>query len=227
MKNMLAYQEVDLKIKRLEEQISNNEDRLSALKLQQFLKDCQAKLVEIGKKSEKIAATFEELKKVYNNCATNMEKLNKKANSSDEKVLENLIEVNDALAGNLSKLDKEFAQIVKQSDALSGEYNEIMKKARSARANMEKFKTTFAKFKEGKDAEIAALKAELEKLKGGVDAKLMEVYNAKRSEKMPVFVKLANGCCSGCRTELSASKQKELSANGHTVCETCGRIIFN
>ena len=47
MQNILKYQEIDLKIKKIENDILSSECRQNAGKMQQYLKDGQAKLLKI------------------------------------------------------------------------------------------------------------------------------------------------------------------------------------
>ncbi|MBQ9790583.1 MAG: hypothetical protein IJW24_03210 [Clostridia bacterium] len=54
MKEMLEYQKLDSKIKKIENEIRNSEDRKNASKMQDYLRDSQAKLVKLEEQSEKL-----------------------------------------------------------------------------------------------------------------------------------------------------------------------------
>ena len=226
MKDILNYQEIDVKLRGLQEQISQNEDRQNALKLQAFLKDSQAKLVALSEKSAKLNKDFVAYKKVYDKMIGNLDVVNKNLNTQDESKLDSLIEANETIYENLSKLETEISNIVKFCESIKNDYNNIMKNARNARTNMEKHKAAFQAFKTQKDAEIAELEKELAAAGTTVDKTLLAKYKSKSVDKMPVFVPLVSGRCGRCRMEVSAVGQNKLKNAKFIECENCGRLIY-
>ncbi len=227
MEKMLKYQELDLKIGNIASDINNDVDRMNALKMQQSLKEYQAKLVELNKKSKALFDEFESLKKVFNSMAENLEVVGKNADTTDEKKLDGLIEANEAITNNLLRLQKKILVVKQSCDEVQNEYNSIMKNARLAKSSMQKYKESYTIKKEKAEKEIESLKAELEKLSKQVDPKLLAKYKQKRTEKSNVFVPQVGGKCGGCRMEISVSKLAKLKADGMIECENCGRIIYN
>ena len=123
-------------------------------------------------------------------------------------------------------LDKEIATIVSNANNVQNEYNAIMKNARSAKANMQKYKDNYNTAKAEADAKIADKKAELAKQGAKVDKALLAKYKQKSAEKKRVFVPLVAGKCGGCRMEVSAGKLNVLKSSKFIECENCGRIIY-
>jgi len=88
MKEILNYQELDLEILKLESDIAENADRKNALKMQQYLKDYQAKLVELNKKAKMLSDNFKKYKEIFNQMAQNLELITKNLSNEDEKKLD-------------------------------------------------------------------------------------------------------------------------------------------
>lgn len=226
MKNILKYQELDNEIVRLENDLKQNSERKNIVKMQQLLKDCQTKLLELNEKSKKLFQEFENYTSVFNQMTENLEVVGKNLDKKDEKKIDGLIDANDAITNNLMRLEKKISSIISECDSVQNEYNNIMKSARQAKASGQKSKENFANAKADIDAKIAEIQKELEKLEKVVDKQLLAKYKHKRAERSNVFVPDLNGTCGGCRMEISASKKSKLKADGMIECENCGRIIY-
>ena len=169
MKTMLKYQELDMEIARIENELSQNEGRKNAIKMQQTLKDYQAKLLELNQKAKSLVAEFDKYREIFNSMADNLEVVNKNLAQKDEKKIEGLIEANDAIANNLLRLEKKISEVLSECDKVQNEYNNIMKSARVAKTNLEKSK-----------AEFNAAKAETEqKIAGGCRMEISAEKKAK------------------------------------------------
>lgn len=226
MKTMLKYQELDGEIIRLENELSQNEGRKNAIKMQQTLKDYQTKLLQLNQKAQNLVAEFDKYREIFNSMAENLEVVNKNLSQKDEKKLEGLIEANDAIANNLLRLEKKINDVLAECDKVQNEYNNIMKSARAAKSSLEKSKTEFGVAKAETEQKIAGIRAELAELEKTADKTLLQKYKQKRNEKANVFVLEINGKCGGCRMEISAEKKAKLKADGRIECENCGRIIY-
>ena len=227
MKTMLKYQELDGEIARLNNELQANEGRKNAIKMQQALKDYQVKLLELNKKASNLTQEFEKYREIFNSMAENLEVVNKNLEQKDEKKLEGLIEANDAIANNLLKLEKKITTVLEECDKVQAEYQNIMKSARLAKTNLEKYKAEFSEVKTATEQKIAEIQAELQRLEKTADKTLLQKYKQKRAEKVNVFVLEINGKCGGCRMEISAEKKAKLKADGRIECENCGRIIYS
>ncbi len=69
---------------------------------------------------------------------------------------------------------------------------------------------------------------ELESLRGALDEKLFEKYEARRTErKMPAFVEYMDGNCSGCGMEIFIEVNEKLVKSGDMAeCPECRRIVY-
>lgn len=226
MNKILKYQELDLEIARLEGELGENQDRKNAMKMQQLLKDYQAKLIELNKKAKELDGGYQKCKEVFNQMSSNLELINKNVASVDEKKIDGFIEANEGVLGNLIKLEKKLLAATNECTNIQTEYTNIMKGARTAKTNLEKHKADFARAKQDTENKIDEKKKELETLSKSIDKNLMAKYKQKRNEKTKVFVPEISGKCGGCRMEISVSKQSKLKADGMIECENCGRIIY-
>ena len=226
MKNMIKYQDLDLEIVRLENELNQNGDRKNAIKAQQSLKDYQTKLLELNEKTKRLFDEFESYKKVFNQMVDNMEVVNKNLSQKDEKKIDGLIDANDAITNNLMRLEKKISSIVAECSAVQNEYNNIMKNARATKTSLQKYKESFGSAKAETEKKIAEIRAEMDNLSKSVDAKLLAKYKQKRTEKTNVFVAEIAGKCGGCRMEISSAKKSKLKDEGMIECENCGRIIY-
>lgn len=226
MEEILKYQEIDSEIKKIEGQIAENTNRKNAIKMQQFLKDAQGKLVELEKRAGETIKAYNQYKEVYNKMAKNLEFVEKNSGSDDIAKSEGLLDAIETISSNLTKLDKEMSAIIANCAGIQNEVASIMKSARTAKANMQKYKEEFAKYKAEMDEKIAELKEQLAKQAKKVDKTLLTKYKQKSAEKVNVFVPEVSGRCGGCRMEISASKLNTLKSENYIECENCGRIIY-
>ena len=226
MKELLSYQELDMEIKKMERDLLENSDRMNAIKMQQYLKECQSKLIQLEEKAQNVVNAYNQYKEVYTKMAQNVELISKNANSSDETKLNGLLDANESIIDNLNKLEKEIANVIASCSALNGEQVSIMKNARTAKVNMEKDKEHYAQSKQASEAEISAKKKKLEELAKSVNKDLLAKYKQKAPEKNKVFVPVVSGKCGGCRMEIPAGKMNILKNAKFIECENCGRIIY-
>lgn len=226
MEEILKYQDIDSEIKKIEAQIADNASRKNAIKMQQFLKDAQGKLVELGKRADDTIKAYNQYKEIYNKMAKNLEVAEKNAGSEDIAKSEGLLDAIETITSNLAKLDKEMASVIANCTSIQNEVASIMKSARTAKTNMQKYKEEFAKYKAEMDEKIAELKEKLAKQAKNVDKAMLAKYKQKSQEKANVFVPEVSGKCGGCRMEISASKLNTLKAEGFIECENCGRVIY-
>lgn len=226
MENMLNYQKLDNEIVKLENDLKQNAERKNAAKMQQALKDYQAKLLELNEKAKAIFAEFEQYKKIFKQMADNLEVVSKNMDKADEKKIDGLIEAGDAITNNLMRLEKKISIVANECAKIQAENASIRKGAAQAIASGQKSKENFASIKAETDKKIEEIKKKLEVLEKSVDKQLLAKYKHKRTEKANVFVQDLNGTCGGCRMAISASKNSKLKAEGMIECENCGRIIY-
>ena len=194
--------------------------------MQQYLKDCKEKLENLEQKAKDICDAYSKYKDIYNKMAQNIELISKNSSSEDVTKIAGLIDAGDSIVANLNKLDKEIKSIVVSCDNVQNEYQLIMKNARTAKSNMEKYKGNFSATRDGQEKIIEQKKKQLEELAKNVNKQLLSKYLQESKEKAKVFVPEVSGKCGGCRMEISAGKMNKLKSSNFIECENCGRIIY-
>ena len=225
MKEMLEYQKLDSKIKKIENEIRNSEDRKNASKMQDYLRDSQAKLVKLEEQSEKLVKLQKKAVETYNEFVQKLETVIKENASTPAEVSAQMEKLNSFHAVCV-KLEKDIESLRVSLERVSSDFDSIMKNSKTAKGNFEVYKNRFNEFKKSREPEIAELAAERDRLAKSIDSMLMEKYKQKVESKVPVFVPSTNNTCGGCRMEISGSKMKSLKENGIIECENCGRIIY-
>ena len=226
MQEMLKYQEIDSKIKKIESDILASESRKNAAKMQQYLKDSQAKIMRLEESSGKVVDTYKKATTLYNDFVDKLSELNKKIEGSSLENIEGLKELVSKYYDILSKLEREISNLSNQIISINKEFDLVMKNARTAKKNLDIYKNEYNQLKLSKQPEVDAFKKELDQLKTKISPDLMKKYLAKREGKFPVFVPEKDGRCGGCRMEIPGSKLNELAVNGKVECENGGRVIY-
>jgi hypothetical protein len=227
IQEIIKYQEIDGKLRKLEREYSQLPERKKAAEMQNVLKEGQNRLAALEQNAQKANENFERAKAYYGDLAAKIETLSKSIDSVDLERARELQKAKNSLYSMIEKLEKELVKISNQLTMVNNEYNAIIKNAKAAKTNLDVYKAKFAENKNNLEPKIEALKAELADQAKKVDKKVLDKYNAKRESKFPVLVKNVNGTCGGCRMTISASRMREFIGKGMVECENCGRIIYS
>lgn len=227
MQEILKYQELDSKIRKLELELASSKNRKGATEMQQYLKDGQAKLIKLEGVAENLSKQYEKAVSLYKEFIEKIEKLAKSIDELDngkstdlDNILNNYINTSETLENNINALAGKLSAANKEVEVL-------MNNAKKAKHNLEIFKTNYGKEREKFEPEIIKLKEELVKQKTKVSPSLLSKYLTKAEGKLfPIYVQEAKGRCSGCRMEISASKLSALNSGSAIECENCGRFIY-
>jgi len=227
MQEIIKYQNIDAKIRRLENELLGSANRKNATDMQQYLKDGQSRLMKLEQIANNLMEQYEKATKKYNEflqkldiLTKNIESLNPEQISEVEKNIANLVSMSEMLENNIGLLANKIASANK-------EFELIMNNAKKAKHNLEIYKSNYNKEREKFEPEINKLKSELAGQKSKVDPKLLNIYNTKADGKLfPIFVSEVNDKCGGCRMEIPAGKLSDLKRKGVIECENCGRLIY-
>ena len=223
---MLEYQKLDGEIRKLESDIKNSEERKNATKMQDYLKDCQNKLVALEKTSEKLVTLYKKATAAYNDFAEKLEKLLKEGTGETPEAVTLKLEKANAFMSASSKLEKDLESLSTSIAKVNAEFDSIMKNSKTAKSNFEVYKNRYNEQKAKVEPKIADLKSKRDKLESSITKELLSKYKQKVEAKYPVFVPVKDNTCGGCRMEISGTKLKQLKEKGVIECENCGRIIY-
>lgn len=226
MQEIIEYQEIDARLRKLEGELRMSTNRKNAGDMQQYLKDGQARLVKLEAVAKTISEQYEQAVKLYNEFMNKLEKLVKDADSveSDNETVSLAL---SKLMQTAESLDNHIAGLQNKVVAVNKEVENLMNNAKKAKHNLEIYKLNYNKEKEKLEPEINKLKAEIENMKKKIKPELLAKYNSKSEGKIfPVFVVALNDKCGGCRMQIPVGKMSIFKDKGFVECENCGRIIY-
>lgn len=227
MQEIIKYQEIDSKLRRLEAELFSSANRKGASEMQQLLKDGQAKLIKLESTSANLSEQYNKATQLYSEFVNKLETLQKSVEGAKDEKLAQLETTIANLVATGENLDNNISALAGRIAAVNREFENIMNNAKKAKHNLEIYKANYLKEREKFEPEINKLKEELTAQRGKVDPKLLAKYNSKKEGKIfPVFVRENKGGCGGCRMAIPAGKLSTLKTNGMVECENCGRIIF-
>jgi len=227
MREMIKYQEIDMQIKKLNNELASSKNKKGAGEMQQYLKDGQAKLLKLEEIAENLTKQYEKAVKLYNDFVSKLEMLTKSVESAGVEKIDELENTINNFKVNSETLENNIATLANKINQANKEFESLMNNAKKAKHNLEVYKANYNKEKSQIEPEIAKLSKELLDQKAKVDKTLLSKYIQKSEGKMfPIFVSEAQGKCGGCRMEISASKRSDLKNKGVIECENCGRLIY-
>lgn len=228
MQDIIQYQEIDAKLRKLESELKTSSNRKNAGDMQQYLKDGQAKLVKLETLAKNASDQYNQATVLYNEFMNKLEALAKESEKVEISQLEALSGTLSKLSATADNLDSHISALQNKIVSINKEVENLMNNAKKAKHNLEIYKMNYNKEKEKLEPEINKLKEELEVMKKKIKPELLAKYISKSEGKVfPVFVSALNGNkCGGCRMEISAGKMSALKDKGFIECENCGRIIY-
>ena len=119
-------------------------------------------------------------------------------------------------------------------DGIIKKIKDMLDEFKNTKNNIIKAKTKFADSKKQYDDEIEKItpkcneiKKKMIDLQDKIDKSTFAKYQAIKNDKIfPVFVKIRDNHCGGCRVELPMAKVNKLKAEKMIVCDQCHRIII-
>ena len=226
MQELLKYQELDSKLRKLNGEIENNQNRKKANEMQQYMRETQSKISSLDESAAVLVANLNKLKTEYNAVISKIEQLSKvEAEKAEdlEKIENDLSKLYDAL----SKIEHDLANMQNKLVSVNKEFENYMKNAKTAKSNLVYYKQEFEKSKAEVAPKLDELGKALAEQKAKVGPELMSKYLAKAEGRIfPIFVPFVNDRCGGCHMEIPAGKIKELNAKHYIECENCGRYIY-
>ena len=229
IEELLNYQEVDKKLKKIEQDIALSDDRKKAILAKNYIVESEELAAKIDSKAIELINLFN---KMQENYKTHIETV-----KEYEALAESLTDSQEISYLN-KKVSQEFASVKVIEDDISvlktdientnKAFNDFKKKFIAAKADYTKYKDDFDKFKESKASEIKEIEEELLKLSKKMEKPLIDKYNKKRTDNIfPVVVSLQGAnMCGGCNTELPLNALNKFKTEQFIECENCRRIII-
>ena len=228
MKEMLEYQSLELELLKLKKESTSSENKSSMLKYKNYIAELNEKGNELETAAKSLYSEYESLQKEYNRVLKNIDSL---VNIDMDKVDANDV---DEFYANSNTYSSELYMIRRNLDGIIKKIKDMLDEFKNTKNNIIKAKTKFADSKKQYDDEIEKItpkcneiKKKMIDLQDKIDKATFAKYQAIKNDKIfPVFVKIRDNHCGGCRVELPMAKVNKLKAEKMIVCDQCHRIII-
>ena len=228
--HLLAYQEIDKEVRRIEMELGNSDERKKTLTAMNFLKDGEEVVKKADRKSEELLYLYEKLKKSLDEQVKIVAEYETaiKGSLSDNDELSYLAKKINQVMDSLKKIESDLSDVTKEMEENVKNFNDFKKKFAQTKEEYLVYKKKYDELKESKDGEMNVLKDKLSEIAKNIEPARLEKYKARRNDKIfPVLVPLEDGNrCGGCRMELSLNEIGKLKKEQYIECENCKRIIF-
>lgn len=229
---MLAYQEIDIKLKRAFDALEKSEASDKMEQARNKFNSAKKTVLECEKSAEAIIKTFEQASSQLVELIQKLAELQlivDNAESDDD--LSGLVPQLEALKSKVSSFERKIVECKSESERLVKEYQDANSIGLKMRNIYNAAKGEFAELSKAAEPEITKLKGQLKEMEGKIDPETMKIYKTLTSDNlypafMPVRITDKTYSCSGCGMMLSQKNISTLNENGFCHCETCRRVIY-
>lgn len=228
IQELLAYQDVDAKLKEIERTLSDSEERKKAMSAKKYIEGVEENVNKLDARAAELYATYEKATEEQLKLKEQESEITDALNAvEDEKEAAYLLKKAEELIAKVKSLGNKANRIFEEIHAVIKEYSSIKKKTQAAQVQYKENAEKYNALKESVKAEREAVEKELGELKKSVEPSLMERYLKKRAVKIyPVLYKVSGNVCGACRMELPMSEMNKLK-NGEIIdCDQCGRLLY-
>lgn len=228
LEKLLNYQEVDGKLRAIEQELSKSEERNKFALAKKFLEGAPEQLDKLDSRAGELLRLSEEMDSLYKALEAEIKEFESLDLGEDLDGLgyykKNALKLGDKIKDlkyKINSIKEETAQVAEQFDKkkrqtilMQRQYNE--------------FGVKYRELKESKKGEEAAVKKELEAAEKGISPDLIAKYKAKRQDKIyPVVYPLSDKRCGQCGMELSLKELSRFGAETLIECENCRRLLYS
>lgn len=226
IQQLLAYQEKDKELYKLQQEIAASEERKKYLQARKFMKSA-------GEKLEAQDARAISLKNAARDLALRVKKLN--AELADYASLDEMVEEGgaisyykkniQALADTLRGVKAELQKVIADIETACEEYKKLKEQVKQMQAQYREYSDKYQAVKDGYADRMKKIEGELEKLGKSLPKEVVEKYAAKRHDVFPVVAEIRGGRCI-CGMDFPVAIETKLRGGEILECEHCRRIIF-
>lgn len=228
IKELLAYQTADAKLRKIELDLSGSEERKKAVSAKKYLDGVEENISKLDVRAAELTAAYENATKEMIKLKEQEEEFSGAIDAlEDENEASYLIKKADEVLARIKALGADATKIANEIQALLEEYKKIKNLTKTAQAQYTEYGKKYNELKAQVKPEKDAVEAELAVLKDKVDPSLMERYLKKRSEKIyPVVYEVNGEVCGACNMQLSMIELAKLK-NGEIIeCDQCRRLLY-
>jgi predicted nucleic acid-binding Zn-ribbon protein len=228
VQQLLKYQEEDSKLLKIENEVSNSDERKKYVQTKNFINKASEKLDQLEGKAQELMSILDRLNKKYDETVETL----KDFDQLDELVEDgadisfykrNALQISD----NLKNLKGEIISLSNAIKETLDEFQSVKKKAIVAQKQFPDVQAAYQNLKKSKQAESLEIANKLKEIAKDIDPEVLKKYQAKRSERIfPILCEVTQDRCSKCGMELSIKGKETVSSGKVIECEHCGRFLY-
>ena len=227
---MLKYQETDMRLIKLENELKNSECAKKMIYFQSETKKSFDTLTSMNDLAKSNMDSITKLKSKYDEICKQVEEISGEVlQESDEKQLDYYSKQLEKLYQSIDDMEREWSRTRKELADAGYKYGKEYEQAAKSSAGYRKYTEEFNNLKKEKSVDASAIMKELKTMEVDLDRELLDKYKKIRASKRPVFVQFHKpNICGGCGMEVAQDVINKLG-EGRKIqeCPNCGRIIYN
>ena len=227
VKELMAYQETDKKLKAIEQELQNSEERRKTASAKKFLDGVNDTAAALEKKAKELSALYENLVAAHAELQDTLREIGAAVEGAeDTNAAGYLHKKADELSGRLGGLEARAAALAEEINGVLSSFAQLKRKTKAAQEQYGEYGRKYKELKNSREAERSAVEKELAELEKAVDPAWMEKYKAKRKDKMfPVLYEVKGNMCGNCRMELSMAELNRLKNEEIIECDNCRCLL--
>lgn len=228
MDKMLAYQEVDGKLRQIQKELNDSESKKRGRQLSGYLRDAENSFRKMEQRSKEINILLAGLSQAFAEKLRLVGEYEKNVETSI-----NLDEINylrkktDDLARSLQSTEMEVNDLLREIGSIASRYDSFRNRIPQAKKQYDECRAAYEKESGERMPEMQKLSAELKNLEKGIDADALRHYNNIKGQGIyPPFVPLVENRCGGCQMEIPSGILGNIEEKGYIRCDNCHRIVY-
>lgn len=231
IEQLLQYQSVDTKLREIETEISQSEERKKAVSAQKFLNSVNDNIALLEKRAEELTNKYNESLALYKRLGDEIKEYDDVDETDDIEQLGYIKRKAQELNDEIENLANGIEQISREISAVLKEFTQLKSKTKEAKSQYSEFVPKYNALKASKEEEMKKIKAELAAIEKQIPPEEMELYKTKRKDKIfpilyavQVFGKKPH--CSRCGTEFPMACFDGLKKGSLVECDSCHRLVY-
>ena len=232
LKDLLAFQNADLKLQRTEKVVKGTENRQKFMRLHKKLKDMQESISKQTAELEKLEAAMQRLQTQAEAAAREIALESSELSILLDDSLTTAEEMKEFIR-DVERLDEEWVALVREAQAaaaaakkLGQDYGATRKAATALKKEYDEVRALCDAEKEQGATAIAEAQARLDLARKAVNAALMAKYDKARKYFCAPVVAVVADKCGGCNMSLPGNFLRSLTTGEIAECENCGRLLY-
>ena len=228
IEKLLKYQEVDEKLKAIEDSIKSSQEYQMVLKAKKVIKAYNESKDSYDERSALLMATYNEKTEFLTKLLDEAKEISLSLeDGSDEKEIAFLTKRVNEINKHLSTLENDIKKLEEDIKDLLQRFSKATRSAKAASEQGAEYKVKYDELVKSKEGEKQAIVKELEGIAKEIPADIMKKYLDKRKDgKFKIVCPVQNGYCTSCMTELVIGEMEKLKAEKIMECPNCHKLIY-